>query len=165
MPFTSPALYFRTFATRTAVVSDPSNLNTSQKLEFPSDGDTIIEAVDNVYQNNVSIDPSVNPDGAKKVNLQDNGRLEDIVNISGRIKSSDTTFINKFKSFARKLQIESTYHKFGIFGFAYPQTTSFSLDPTNTIGYFIDKLQLTVRGQAKNEVSFLLTLKTGGTLV
>lgn len=165
MPFTNPALFFRTALTKKTSIPDPSNLFSLQILEFPSTGNTIIETVDNVYQNNVSVDPSVNPDGVKKVNLQDNGRLEDIVNISGKIASSDTFFIDKFQSFARKLQIESEYHKFGIFGFAYPQAPTFSLDPTNTIGFFIDKLQISVRGQSKNHIPFILTLKTGGTLV
>jgi len=165
MVFISPALFFRTSATKSLVIPDPSDLPADQILEFPSDGNTIIEAVDNVYQNNISIDPAVNPDGTKKVNLQDNGRLEDIVKISGKINSADTIFLNKFKSFSRKLQIEASFHKFGILGFAYPSEESFSLDPDDTVGYFIDTFQRTVRGQAKGEVAFLLTLKTGGTLV
>jgi len=165
MPFTNPALYFRTQATRAALIPDPSNLNATQILEFPTTGDTIVELVDNKYQNNVSIDPSSNPDGTKKVNLQDNGRLEDIVLVTGKIDASDTTFINKFKTFARKLQIESAFHRFGVFGFAYPVVDSYDLDPDDTVGYFIDTLQLTTVGQKKNVVAFVLTLKTGGTLV
>lgn len=165
MPFTSPAIFFRTEATKQSVISDPSNLPADQQLIFPSGSTTIVEAVQNVYQNNVSVDPSVNPDGTKKVNLQDNGRLEDILSISGKIISSDVTFINKLKSFSRKLQIEASFHKFGIFGFAYPKADSFSLDPDDTVGFFIDTLQLNVRGQAKGEVPFIITLKTGGTLV
>ena len=165
MPFTNPAVYFRTFATRQAVTADPSNLPAAQILEFPTTGDTIVELVDNKYQNNVSIDPSSNPDGEKKVNLQDNGRLEDIVLVSGKIDATDTTFINKFKTFSRKLQIEASFHRFGIFGLAYPVVTSYDLDPDDTVGYFIDTLQLTTSGQKKNSVAFLLTLKTGGTLV
>jgi len=165
MPFTSPALFFRTEATRVAVTPDPSNLPASQILEFVSAGDNIVELVDNVYQNNVSIDPATNPDGTKKVFLQDNGRLEDIVTITGKILNTDTAFINKLKSFSRKLQIEPAFHKFGIFGFAYPVTTSFDQDPTDDLGYFIDKLQLTTQGQKKGFVAFVITLKTGGTLV
>jgi len=165
MAFTVPAIYFRTITTTSTIIPDPSNLPTSQVLEFLSDSTTIIEAVQNTYQNNVSVDPSVNPDGAKKVNLQDNGRLEDILVITGKIVSSNTTFINKFKSFSRKLQIEASFHRFGIFGFAYPNADSFSLDPDDTVGFFIDSLQLNVRGQAKGEIPFVLTLKTGGTLV
>jgi len=165
MPFTSPAVYFRTEATRSAVTPDPSNLPASQILQFITTGNTIVELVDNKYQNNVSIDPSSNPDGTKKVNLQDNGRLEDIVIVTGKIDAVDTTFINKFKTFSRKLQIESSFHRFGIFGLAYPEVTSYDLDPDNTVGYFIDTLQITTAGQKKNFVAFVLTLKTGGTLV
>ena len=165
MTFSNPAIYFRTIASTKAITSDPSNLPPSQVLEFPSVGNTIIEVVDSTYQNNVSIDPSTNPDGVKKVNLQENGRLEDIVIVSGKIESSDVSFINKLKSFSRKLQIEPLHHKFGIFGFAYPNAASFDLDPDNTVGYFIDKLQLTVRGQAKSQVPFNFTLKSGGTLL
>jgi len=164
VPFTSPAIYFRTNATRVAVTSDPSDLPVSQILQFDSD-DNIVELVDNAYQNNVSIDPATNPDGSKKTFLQDNGRLEDIVIVTGKILNTDSAFINKVKSFSRKLQIEAAFHKFGIFGLAYPVTDSFSLDPTDEIGYFIDKLQLTTTGQKKNFVSFVLTLKTGGTLL
>ena len=165
MVFTNPALYFRTITTTAVITPDPSNLPAAQVLQFPSTGDTIIELVDNPYQNNVSIDPATNPNGTKKTFLQDNGRLEDIVIVTGKITNTDTTFINKFKTFSRKLQIEPTYHKFGIFGLAYPVTPAFDFDPTNTKGYFIDKLQLTATGQDKSNVSFILTLKTGGTLV
>ncbi len=164
MPFTSPAIYFRTITTTSVITSDPSNLPVAQILQFDSDNN-IVELVDNAYQNNVSIDPATNPDGSKKVFLQDNGRLEDIVTVSGKILNTDSTFINKLKSFSRKLQIEAVFHKVGIFGLAYPVTDSFSLDPTNEVGYFIDKLQLTTAGQKKNFVSFILTLKTGGDLV
>jgi len=165
MSFTNPALFFRTITTTSVITPDPSNLPSAQILEFPSDSDTIVELITNTYQNNVSIDPSTNPDGAKKVNLQDNGRLEDIVIITGKILNTDTVFINKFKGFARKLQIEAAFHKFGIFGIAYPVTPSFDLDPTDAVGYFIDKLQIDTAGQKQNFVSFILTLKTGGTLV
>jgi len=164
VPFTSPAIYFRTNATRVSIISDPSNLPASQILQFDSDNN-IVELVDNAYQNNVSVDPATNPDGSKKTFLQDNGRLEDIVIVSGKLLNTDSVFINKLKSFSRKLQIEAAFHKLGIFGFAYPVTDSFSLDPTDEVGYFIDKLQLTTAGQKKNFVSFVLTLKTGGTLV
>jgi len=164
MPFTSPAIYFRTITTTVGITSDPSDLPVAQILQFDSDNN-IIELVDNAYQNNVSIDPATNPDGSKKTFLQDNGRLEDIVTVTGKILNTDSAFINKVKSFSRKLQIEAAFHKFGIFGLAYPVTDSFSLDPTDEVGYFIDKLQLTTAGQKKNFVSFVLTLKTGGTLL
>lgn len=164
MPFTSPAVYRRDILSTAVITPDPADLPTDQILQFDSTNN-IVELVDNSYQNNVSIDPAINPDGEKKVNLQDNGRLEDIVLVTGKLLNTDSTFINNFKTFSRKLQIESTYHKFGIFGLAYPVTDSFDLDPTDTVGYFIDKLQLTTSGQKKAIVSFILTLKTGGTLV
>lgn len=164
MPFTSPAIYFRTVTTTVSITPDPSDLPAAQILQFDSENN-IIELVDNAYQNNVSIDPATNPDGAKKTFLQDNGRLEDIVTVSGKLLNTDSVFINKLKSFSRKLQIEAAFHKLGIFGLAYPVTDSFSLDPTDEVGYFIDKLQITTSGQSKSVVSFILTLKTGGTLV
>lgn len=164
MPFTSPAIYFRTIATTTVITPDPADLPSAQILQFDSDNN-IVELVDNAYQNNVSIDPATNPDGSKKTFLQDNGRLEDIVIVTGKLLNTDSTFINKLKSFSRKLQIEPTFHKLGIFGLAYPVTDSFSLDPTDEVGYFIDKLQITTSGQSKAVVSFIITLKTGGTLV
>ena len=164
MPFTSPAVFFRTITTTTVITPDPSNLPSDQILQFDSDNN-IVELVDNAYQNNVSIDPATNPDGSKKTFLQDNGRLEDIVTVTGKLLNTDSAFINKLKSFSRKLQIEATFHKFGIFGLAYPVTDSFDLDPTDELGFFIDKLQITTSGQSKSVVSFILTLKTGGTLV
>jgi hypothetical protein len=164
MPFTSPALYFRTIDSTVAETSDPVNLPVAQILQFDSTNN-IIELVDNTYQNNVSIDPATNPNGSKKTFLQDNGRLEDIVIVTGKILNTNTTFINKLKTFSRKLQIEPAFHKVGIFGFAYPVTDSFNQDPTNDVGYFIDKLQLITKGQSKAVVEFVLTLKTGGTLV
>ena len=164
MPFSSPALYFRTITTTGIITPDPSNLPAAQILQFDSTNN-IIELVDNAYQNNVSVDPVTNPDGIKKANLQDNGRLEDIVIVTGKLLNTDTTFTNKLKTFSRKLQIEATFHKFGIFGLAYPTTDSFDLDPTDELGYFIDKLQITTKGQSKAVVTFVITLKTGGTLV
>lgn len=164
MPFTSPALYFRTNATRVAITPDPADLPAVQILQFDSTNN-IIELVENTYQNNVSIDPATNPDGSKKTFLQDNGRLEDIVIVTGKLLNTDTAFINKLRSFSRKLQIEPVFHKVGIFGFDYPVTDVFSQDPTDEVGYFIDKLQLTTVGQKKAIVTFVLTLKTGGTLV
>lgn len=164
MPFTSPALYFRTILTTASITPDPANLPAAQILQFDSTGTNIVELVDNKYQNNVSIDPATNPDGSKKTFLQDNGRLEDIVTVTGKLTNTETAFINKLKSFSRKLQIEPSFHKVGIFGLAYPVTDSFSLDPTDEVGYFIDKLQLTTAGQKKAAVEFVLTLKTGGVL-
>ncbi len=164
MAFTSPAVFFRTVSSTVSITPDPSNLPSDQILQFDSENN-IVELVDNVYQNNVSIDPATNPDGSKKTFLQDNGRLEDIVIVSGKLLNTDSAFINKLKSFSRKLQIEAEFHKFGIFGLAYPVTDSFDLDPTDEVGYFIDKLQITTSGQSKSVVSFILTLKTGGTLV
>jgi len=163
MPFTLPALYFRTSTTTTAIISDPSQLPSSQILQFDSTNN-IVELVNNSYQNNVSVDPATNPNGSKTTFLQDNGRLEDIVLVTGKLLNTNTTFITKFRTFSRKLQIEASFHKFGIFGFAYPVTSVFDLDPTDKVGYFIDKLQLTTTGQKKNLVEFTLTLKTGGTL-
>ena len=165
MPFTSPALYFRTITTTTVITPDPSDLPAAQILQFGSLDENIVELVDNVYQNNISIDPATNPDGIKKTFLQDNGRLEDIVTVTGKLVNTETTFINKFRSFSRLLQIEPSFHKFGIFGFAYPVTDVFDQDPTDEVGYFIDKLQITTSGQNKAVVAFVLTLKTGGTLV
>ncbi len=164
MPFTSPAIFFRTVTTTVGDEPDPSDLPADQILQFDSENN-IVELVDNAYQNNVSIDPATNPDGSKKTFLQDNGRLEDIVTVTGKLLNTDSAFINKLKSFSRKLQIEADFHKFGIFGFAYPVTDSFDLDPTDEVGYFIDKLQITTSGQSKAVVSYILTLKTGGTLV
>lgn len=163
MPFTSPALFFRTSITTTAIVSDPANLPANQILQFDSKNN-IVELVNNSYQNNVSVDPATNPTGSKTTFLQDNGRLEDIVLVTGKLLNTSTTFITKFRTFSRKLQIEPSFHKFGIFGFAYPVTTVFDQDPTANVGYFIDKLQLTTAGQKKSLVEFILTLKTGGTL-
>jgi hypothetical protein len=163
MPFTRPAIYFRDISSTSVITPDPSDLPSDQILQFDSEIN-IVELVDNAYQNNVSVDPATNPDGSKKTFLQDNGRLEDIVTVSGKL-NTDSTFINKLKSFSRKLQIEAAFHKVGIFGLAYPVTDSFDLDPTDEVGYFIDKLQISHRGQAKNIVSFTLTLKTGGDLV
>lgn len=165
MVFNSPALYFRTITTTAVITPDPSNLPVAQILQFDSTGNNIVELVDYKYQNNVSVDPATNPNGSKTTFLQDNGRLEDIVTVTGKILNTDSTFITKFKTFSRKLQIEPSYHKFGIFGLAYPVTDSFDQDPTNTVGYFIDKLQLVTMGQKKGVVEFVLTLKTGGTLV
>ncbi len=164
MVFTSPAIYFRTFENPVGNPTEPSDLPAEQILQFDSENN-IVELVDNAYQNNVSIDPATNPNGAKKTFLQDNGRLEDIVTVTGKLLNTDSAFINKLKSFSRKLQIEAAFHKFGIFGLAYPVTDTFSLDPTDEVGYFIDKLQITTSGQSKSVVSFILTLKTGGTLV
>ena len=164
MTFTSPAIFFRDINSTVAITPDPANLPAVQILQFDSDNN-IVELVDNAYQNNVSIDPATNPDGSKKTFLQDNGRLEDIVTVTGKLLNTDSAFIIKLKSFSRKLQIEAAFHKFGIFGLAYPVTDSFDLDPTDEVGYFIDKLQITTSGQSKSVVSFIITLKTGGTLV
>ncbi len=163
MPFTSPALFFRTSTTTVAKTSDPADLPSAQILQFDSKNN-IVELVNNSYQNNVSVDPATNPNGSKTTFLQDNGRLEDIVLVTGKLLNTQTAFITKFRTFSRKLQIEASFHKFGIFGFAYPTTTVFNLDPTASVGYFIDKLQLTTAGQKKSLVEFTLTLKTGGTL-
>jgi len=164
MVFSSPALYFRDINSTVSITPDPSDLPSDQILQFDSDNN-IVELVDNAYQNNVSIDPATNPDGSKKTFLQDNGRLEDIVTVTGKLLNTDSAFIIKLKTFSRKLQIEAEFHKFGIFGLAYPVTDSFDLDPTDEVGYFIDKLQITTSGQSKSVVSFIVTLKTGGTLV
>lgn len=164
MVFTSPALYFRTSTTTSTIIPDPSNLPATQVLEFVTTGANIIEAIQQVSENNVSTDPSVNPDGRKKVSIQDNGRLNDVVTVSGKILNTNTVFINKLRSFKDRLQIEPAFHKFGIFGFAYPVTPAFSFDPTDLRGLVIKDLQLGTTGQKQNYVEFQLTLITGGEL-
>ncbi len=164
MPFTKPAIFFRTEATKQSVTADPSNLPAAQILEFTDN--SIVEVVDNKYQNNVSIDPVSNPDGVKKAVLQDNGRLEDSVTIAGIFNlANDSALITKLKTFSRKLQIETSFHKFGIFGLAYPVATTFSLDPSDTVGLYIDNIDITAKGQTKGIIAFTIVLKTGGTLV
>ena len=58
MPFTAPAFYFRTEATRVSIIPDPSDLPAAQILQFDSNGINIVELVEDNYQNNVPLKSS-----------------------------------------------------------------------------------------------------------
>ena len=127
MPFTNPAIFFRTNATRQAITPDPSNLPAAQKLEFSNPDNLIISSVKKTFKHNISDDPGFNPDGTLIIHKQHSGAISQILLVTGHIDISDTANMAKLDDFISLLSIETAFHKFGIFGLAYQQIPRFEL--------------------------------------
>ena len=157
-------LFFRQLANNSTLVPDPNNLPAFQKLQFTLPDD-LLESVSLLYENNIKDAPVSNPSGVRKVNKQDNGLQGLTLTFRGRFRDASTD-IQKIQDFAKRLQVEGTFHQFGIIGFLASNTTStpFNFDPTDTFGLSIRRLSISRVGGKPKNFDFELTLTSGGTI-
>jgi len=157
-------LFYRTPSTRILDVADPQALDTTQKLEFTFPDD-IMEGINEQYQNNIKQIPIPNQDGARKLNVQENGLQNYTITINGVFEKGGSTLgITRLKEF-RVLKQVDTYHQFGIFGIEVDNAPQFNIDPDDTLGFFIQSTQVGYAGVRFNRYDFSVTLGFGGTAV
>ncbi len=157
-------LFFRTNGTRKSIIDDPNDLDASQKLQFTLP-EELLESVSLLHENNIKDAPVSNPSGVRKVNKQDNGLQQLQLTFRGRFRDASVD-IQKIQDFAKQLQVEGTFHQFGVFGFLASNTTStpFNFDPTDTFGFSIKRLTISRVGGKPKNFDFELTLTSGGTI-
>lgn len=157
-------LFYRTQATKQSDVPDPDDLPTAQKLIFTLP-EELLESVSLLHENNIKDAPVSNPSGVRKVNKQDNGLQQLQLTFRGRFRDASTD-LTQVQDFAKLLQVEGTFHQFGVFGFKASNTVStpFNFDPTDTFGFTIKRLTISRVGGKPKNFDFELTLTSGGTL-
>jgi len=157
-------LFYRTPASTQGITPDPQNLLTAQKLEFIFPAD-IMEGVNEIYNNNIKQLPVPNQDGARKLNIQENGLQGYTFTINGVFEKGGTTLgITRLKAFRIRKQVD-TFHLFGAFGIEIDNAPEFSLDPNATLGLHIQSTNVGYAGQRFNRYDFSVTLGFGGTVV
>ncbi len=161
-------LFYRTPTTRGAGsgdgFDDPQTLLTVQKLEFIFPAD-IMEGVNEQYQNNIKQIPIPNQDGSRKLNVQENGLQNYTITLNGVFEKGNTTLgITRLKSFRIRKQVDTT-HIFGIFGIEIDNAPEFNIDPSSTLGFFIQSTTVGYVGVRTTRYDFSVTLGFGGTAV
>jgi len=143
---------------------DPNDLPADQKLIFTLP-EELLESVSLLHENNIKDAPVSNPSGVRKVNKQDNGLQQLQLTFRGRFRDASSD-IQKIQDFAKQLQVEGTFHQFGVFGFLASNTTStpFNFDPSDTFGLSIRRLTISRVGGKPKNFDFELTMTSGGTL-
>ncbi len=162
MPFTNPAIYYRTNATRQAITADPSDLPAAQILEFTNPDNLMISSVKKTFKHNISDDPGFNPDGTLIIHKQHSGALSQILLVTGHIDLAETALMAKLDDFISLLSIETAFHKFGIFGIAYQKVPRFEQDPSNLLGYTMDEPEMEHVGKT-GILTFTIPFRFGGT--
>lgn len=168
----NPRLYYRTNATRVAVVPDPSvnfagfiaGMPAGQIVEFEDD-DFLIEEIKRIRQMNITYDPKSNPDGTLAISSQFNGMLGKDLQFIISSPASENTKLNKLEQFMFRLQKEQAWHKDGSVGLWFPPAPTFTLDPTDTHGYYFDNDESAWISRSKDVVSYRGVLKFAGTKV
>lgn len=164
-------LFYRTPSTRGAGsgdgFDDPQTLPTAQKLEFVFPDD-IMEGINENYENNIKSIPIPNQDGTRKINIQENGLLNNKITLNGVFKKdipeSTTSGIADLQAMRILKQVD-TFHLFGIFGIEIDNAPEFDLDPTATEGFHIINTTIGYAGIRTTRYDFSVTLGFGGTVV
>ena len=169
---TEGIIFYRTPTTRIADggFEDPHSVPAGQRLNFTLP-DNIWLGVEETWRNNNKKFPIPTSKGAiKKIGVSPVG-LKGITRIiRGYFKDDVTASVNKLRTFAALVQID-TYHEFGSFGmdFSPEASTGFAKDdygdPDNTFGWTFDGFTLKNFSVLSNKVyDFSVELGFGGTV-
>ncbi|MGI9535124.1 MAG: hypothetical protein ACR2NW_09245 [Thermodesulfobacteriota bacterium] len=156
-------LYYRTPTSTSNIISDPFDLDSDQQLEFIFPDD-LLEGLNELYKNNIKQIPVPNQDGARKINIQENGLEINNLSLNGIFKNENGNGISQLKKFRLLKQIDN-YHLFGVFGIQIDNAPEFNLDPDNTMGFHISETIIGYIGMKKTRYDFNVKLGFGGTLV
>jgi len=150
-------LYYRTAGTlATSISSLPSN----QKLEYDAP-DNILEAVNEIYENRINPQPSVNSDGTRKIFLRDDGLKGRRIIIKGRIKKIDTDLF-KVKAFRTIPQYLDPSLPHGVFGLHIDNAPFYNIDCDTDRGLMIGRSTFGYMGRAPTLHDFEIELFFGG---
>ena len=155
-------IYYRTPASSAIITPDPQNLPSGQKIEFIFPDD-ILEGISEDYKNNIKQIPIANQDGVRKLNLQENGLLDEGFKIYGIFKKEIGSEYSRLKSF-RKIKTVDTTHLYGVFGIEIDNAPDFNVDPDSTKGLFIDSTHVGYTGQKNTRYDFSVDFGWGGTI-
>lgn len=165
-------LYYRTDTTTKNGVSgtaDPRNLPSAQKLEF-TQPNRILEGINEVYENIITRQVSVNQTGVRRIFNRDDGMKSREFSITGRLeKGTEAENVNKLIDFRIRLQ-RSTLHPHGIIGFLSGNATNFSIDPDAdadasteaTLGLMIGRTEIGYTGRIFRRLMFRVVVYFGG---
>ena len=155
-------LFYRTDSTLTTAVA---SLPAGQKLEYDAP-DNILETVQEVYQNRINEQVSVNSEGNRQIFIRDDGMASRTLTIQGMVKKASTD-IEKLKSF-RILQQTTTNLVHGRLGFKIDNAPHYQIDTvadsgTNVgRGLMIKSMSIGYSGSAKVRYGFKIDLAFGG---
>ncbi len=159
---TNALFYYRTNATRAALVPDPFNLPAAQKLEYDAPTN-FFEGVEKIGENNLIITPSPNSSGVKKTTLEDNGLKGIGYRFHGNFdKGTGDASVEKIENFFGQLNVEEAYHVEGIFGIKAANTDVFDVDPDNVHGLGFKKYMFKHVGPMNSIYDFSVDLVHGG---
>lgn len=156
-------LYYRTNATRAALVPDPTNLPDAQKLEFQFP-ENLLEGIERVYMNNITKTPALGNTGVRRVTADDAGvKQNPTYRIHGNFDNPQIDqALTKLFYFESLLQIEEAFHVEGIFGLSLPNSTIIEMDPDDEKGFLIERTMLKHKGPANTIFDFAVDLTWGG---
>ena len=135
-----PILYWRDTDTKASnatydTVEKLLSLKPLQCLVFDNDArqlEHIIEGGDDPVTN----EPALTPTSTGITVYKQQGRSGvPTITLEGNCGIAEKTWRNQVRTFSRKFQIESAYHKHGIFGLWLPHIDDFDIEPTNVLGY------------------------------
>lgn len=159
---TNALFYYRTNATRIALVPDPFNLPAAQKLEYDAPIN-FFEGIEKIGINNLIITPSPNSSGVKKTTLEDNGLKSIGYRYHGNFdKGTGDASVTKLENFFGQLNVEEDYHVEGIFGIKANNTDVFDVDPDNVHGLGFKKYMYKHVGPMGSIYDFSVDLVWGG---
>ena len=155
-------LFYRTDSTLTTSVA---SLPAGQKLEYDAP-DNILEAIQEVYQNRINEQVSVNSEGNRQIFIRDDGMAGRTITINGMIKKASTD-IGKLKSF-RILQQTTDDLVHGRFGIKIDNAPHYQIDPVKDNGsnvgrgLMIKTMSIGYSGQSKVRYGFKIDFAFGG---
>ncbi len=156
-------LFYRTNATRQALVPSPFNLPAAQKLEYTAP-ENFFEGIERLYKNKLITTPGPSNTGVRRTTLEDNGLKSIGYRLHGNFdKGTGDASVTKLMNFEGRLMIEEAFHVEGIFGFLGAGTTVFDVDPTATFGLGIDKTMLKHVSPLNTIFDFAVDMVWGGT--
>lgn len=156
-------LFYRTNATRAAIVPDPFNLPAAQKLEYTAP-ENFFEGIERIYENKLITTPSPSNTGVRRTSLEDNGLKSIGYRIHGNFDfgTADAS-VTKLMNFEGRLMIEEAFHVEGVFGLLAAATTIFDVDPSAVLGLGIAKTMLKHVAPTNKIYDFAVDLVWGGT--
>ena len=149
-------LYYRTEST---LVTSIDSLPITQRLifDFPND---ILEGINEVYENRINPQQSVNSQGIRRIFNRDDGLKGRRFILKGRMKKVSTD-IPRLKAF-RKLPSTTTTLVNGIFGMRIDNADFYDQDPTSQRGLMIGRMAIGYLGQKSTRHDFEIELFFGG---
>ena len=148
---TNPVLYWRDFATRTALTAFDTlekliSAKPLQVIEFENGNDeSAVFTVSRGGTGNIVDEPLFSPDGVKTIEKQMVGAISEYYTVNIKLPKAKWTKAKKLESFFRKPNKEKEYHTYGIMGIWFPATETdatptlvtdnvFKVSQTNVIG-------------------------------